>query len=71
MTDAAPGPQVFDRWLVGFSIDRGQMRVHFPIRDAAGDISYGAGVPFDHQPEIDRKGVRASLFQSLLTRVHS
>lgn len=73
--DATPTVLTLDQWGVGFSVERHpsspavsfrRLRVHFPNRDAAGQVTYGAGVLFDHRPELERGGIRAALFRELL-----
>lgn len=60
---------VFDPWKLGYTVQGGRLYVHYPRRAEDGSLTYGAGVPFDHEPEMRRTpdSERAVLWAALLS----
>jgi hypothetical protein len=60
---------VFDPWLLGYTAHAGRLSVHYPKRAPDGSVTYGAGLAFDHAPELARNpdGERAVLWRELLS----
>lgn len=58
---------VFDDVGLGYTLGKVPMmlNVHHPQKKD-GKLTYGAGVPFDPTPEMERNGPRAELFEKLL-----
>lgn len=61
-----------DPWLLGYSRHGQTLHAHYPTRDASGATSYGAGLAFDHAPEMRRSpdSARSALWRDMLA-VHS
>jgi hypothetical protein len=58
----------FDSWSLGYTAHNAALSVHYPSRQPDGTLSYGAGLPFDHRPEITRTpdSERAQLWKEML-----
>lgn len=58
----------FDSWHLGYTAHNGRLKVHYPNRDAAGNVTYAGGFLFDHEPEIARNpnGERATLWREMV-----
>lgn len=58
----------FDPWGLGYTVERGCLSVHYPRRNEDGSLGYGAGLPFEHAPEMERTpdSERAVLWRSML-----
>lgn len=58
----------FDSWHLGYTAHGARLTVHYPSRDASGAVTYGAGLPFDHEPELARNpnGERATLWREMV-----
>ena len=59
----------FDPWQVGYTVKNGQLSVHYPRRGLDGSTTYGAGLQFDHRPELlrDATSARSVLWSIMLT----
>lgn len=59
----------FDSHKLGYTRRGDTLLVHYPKYDATGALTYGAGIPFDHVPETQRRpdGERTKLWLAMLS----